>query len=221
MLVVIAVLVGLPVSVLGQVLAENARSDFREAALDHVGQGAGAGASLVADRVSTVMSRTGSIATTTQFRELVGGADAKGLEGLLASVLPLYAQDVQRLYVLDEEGRFVASYPTQAAQYGVDLSRSAAFLAASNPWHPAVSPVTDTEFTSGAPAVTVVQQRPRQPPPGPSLLEHVAERSEGVARVPPDVGVLNLAPADGGEVDHRSTWSTATTRASACPINRL
>src|SRR6266849_4538142 len=83
MLVVIALLVGVPVTVFGQVLADNARADFREAALGRVSRGAAAGASLVADRVNTVMVRNGSITSTTAFRTLVADGDAKGLESLL------------------------------------------------------------------------------------------------------------------------------------------
>ena len=50
MLVLIAVLVGLPVMVLGQMLVDGGQRALREAELDSVGAGAAAGAEVVAAR---------------------------------------------------------------------------------------------------------------------------------------------------------------------------
>jgi signal transduction histidine kinase len=155
MLVLIAVLVGLPVNVFGQVLANRARDDFTAAALSRVRSGAAAGASLVAERVTAVTYHTETLSTRTQLRNLVELGDLAGLESTLSDELPLYSTDVQRLFVLDALGRFVASSPAQRDLRGIDFSRTSYFIGAASPWHPFVSPVTATEFATGATAVTI------------------------------------------------------------------
>jgi hypothetical protein len=58
MLVLIALLVGLPVMVLGQMLADSAQRASREVELDRVSAGASAGAGVVAERVATIREQT-------------------------------------------------------------------------------------------------------------------------------------------------------------------
>ncbi len=155
MLALISLFVGLPVMAYGQVVADDARHDFREAALTRVSDGAEAGAALVADRVASVMVRTETIASTPLLREAVGKRDTGGLESQLAGYVPLYARDVQRLFVLDGVGRYVAGYPTQRDLVGIDYGRTDTFIGATNPWHPYVSPVYATDRTDRSAEVTI------------------------------------------------------------------
>lgn len=152
---VIALLIGLPIIVIGQVLTETAQQDWRAGELARVSDGSSAGAALVADRVDNVISRTTAIAATPSIRDLVAHRDVLGLEGALGDLRPLYAGDVLRLFVLDPQGRFVASAPAQRHLNGTDLSRTEYFIMATNPWHAYVSSVDQTPFDDHASAVTI------------------------------------------------------------------
>jgi signal transduction histidine kinase len=155
MLVLIALLVGVPMFVIGQVLEDRAQSDSRDTELARVGAGASAGGSTVATQIATLVSRSQSIAATTTIRDLVRQRDTQGLEDWLGDLRPLYAGDVQRLFVLDSQGRFIASAPGQRALSGTDFSQADYFVGAANPWRPFVSQVYRTTFDNEPPATTI------------------------------------------------------------------
>jgi CheY-like chemotaxis protein len=94
MLVVIALIVGVPVNVFGQYLADNARDDFREVALAKVDGGSYAGANLVGERMSAVRYRTEAVAGRARVRSLMAARDFEALEQLLGEELLLYSNDV-------------------------------------------------------------------------------------------------------------------------------
>jgi signal transduction histidine kinase len=156
MLVVIALIVGVPVNVFGQYLADNARDDFREVALAKVDGGSYAGANLVGERMSAVRYRTEAVAGRARVRSLMAARDFEALEQLLGEELLLYSNDVNNLFVLDIGGHFVASYPSQGDLHGVDFSRTSYYInATSAPWHPVVSPVEATQLGTSGTSVTV------------------------------------------------------------------
>jgi signal transduction histidine kinase len=156
MLVVIALIVGVPVNVFGQFLADNARDDFREVALAKVDGGAYAGANLVGERMSAVRYRTEAVAGRPRLRSFMATREFEALERLLGEELLLYSNDVNNLFVLDAGGQFVASYPAQGDLYGVDFSRTSYYIGATSPpWHPVVSPVEATQLGTSGTSVTV------------------------------------------------------------------
>ena len=145
MLVLIAVLVGLPVMVLGQILVNSSERASHEAELDRVSDGALAAAEVVADRVATLLEQTRSIAVNGELIKAVDTENEPLVERELTDALPLYVRDVRRLFVLDVTGRFVASAPAQRTLRGTDYGRTDYFLGAANPWRPFVSEVYRTE----------------------------------------------------------------------------
>ena len=155
MLVLIAVLVGLPMMVLAQVLVDGAQRASREVELDRVSEGAAAGSEVVAERVATLLEQTRTIAMAVELRALIGRGDETPLERHLADLLPLYVRDARRLFVLDATGRFIASAPAQRSLRGMDLGRTDYFLGAANPWRSFVSQVYRTEFDDQPPEVTI------------------------------------------------------------------
>jgi signal transduction histidine kinase len=155
MLVLIAVLVGLPVMVIGQLLTDRAQSDSREDTLAQVTAGASAGASTVADQIGALTSRSQSMSASVTMRALVQQRDGPGLEAWLADLVPLYGGDVQRLFILDTTGQFIASAPTQRALSGTSFSHADYFVEATNPWRPFVSRVYRTTFDNQPTAITI------------------------------------------------------------------
>ena len=155
MLVLIALLVGLPVLVLSQMLVDGGQRALREVELDSVGAGSAAGAEVVAARMAELLEQTRSIAAAEDLGSLVGKADETALEESLAALLPLYAGDADRLFVLDVDGKFVASAPAARRIRGVNYSRTEYFQAATGAWQPYVSKAYLTEFASQPPELTI------------------------------------------------------------------
>ena len=128
MLVVIALLVGLPVNVVGQMLVDTAQQSSDAAELKRVNAGATAAAMIVADHVNEAVARTRWIADTTELRALIEQGDLAGLDEFMSLLLPSYAHDVSRLFVLDPTGRFVASAPPPGDLRNADFSRTEYFV---------------------------------------------------------------------------------------------
>ena len=124
MLVLIAVLVGLPTMVLAQVLVDGAQRASREAELDRVSEGAAAGSEVIAERFATLLEETRTIAMADELGAFIGRGDETALERHLADLLPLYVRDARRLFVLGATGRFVASAPAQRSLRGMDFGRT-------------------------------------------------------------------------------------------------
>ncbi len=141
MLILIAVLVGLPVLVLGQNLADASQKASRDVELARVGDGASAGAEVVAQRVATLVEQTRSIAMSSAVRASIVRDDPAALERELTDILRLYGRDARRLFVLDGTGLFVASAPAQPHLRGTDFSRTDYFLGAATAWRTFVSQV--------------------------------------------------------------------------------
>jgi signal transduction histidine kinase len=140
MLVLIAVLVGLPMMILGQNLTNSAQKASRDVELARVGDGAAVAAEVVANKVTALVEQTRSIADNDEVRAPLADGDHGLLASELIQFVERYGKDVRRLFVLDVSGRFVASAPTQWHVLGDDLSRSDYFLGAANPWRTFVSP---------------------------------------------------------------------------------
>ena len=146
MLVLIAVLVGLPMMVLGQNLVDSAQKASRDVELARVGDGAAAGAEVVARRVATLLEQTTSIAQNDEILASIAARDNVILERELTQILGLYGQDVNRLFVLDATGHFVASAPGQPQLRGTDQSKSDYYVGAATAWRTFVSPVSVNAF---------------------------------------------------------------------------
>src|SRR4051812_31767993 len=144
MLVVIAVLVGLPVMVLGQLLADSSQKTSRDVEMDRVSDGAAAGAEVISERVSSLLAQTKTIAESDELPALMIRADEPELENYLGGLLPLYVRDARRLFILDVTGRFMASAPPQRALRGTDFGRTDYFVGSANPWRAFVSQVYST-----------------------------------------------------------------------------
>src|ERR1700687_923768 len=86
MLIVIAVLVGLPMMVLGQNLVDTAQKASRDLELARVGDGAAAGADVVAQRVATLLEQTRSIALDEEMRNAIAKDDEVALQGELTDI---------------------------------------------------------------------------------------------------------------------------------------
>ena len=155
MLTLIALLVGVPMMVIGQVLADRAQADSRETELVRVSAGASAGATTVSEQIATLISRTQSISASVTIRALVRQRDGPALEDWLADLVPLYAGDVQRLFILDPAGLFIASAPTQRGLSGSDFSAADYYVGATDPWRPFVSRVYRTTFENQPAAITI------------------------------------------------------------------
>jgi len=139
MLIVIAVLVGLPVMVLAQNSVNGAQAASNGVELARVGDGAQAGAEVVARRMGALLEQTQSIALNEEVRAATAKGDQAELERELADILRLYVRDARRIFVLDVAGRFVASAPAQQHLGGTDFSRTDYFLAGVIPWRTFVS----------------------------------------------------------------------------------
>jgi signal transduction histidine kinase len=146
MLVLIALLVGVPMMLIGQGLAEAAQRGSRETELVRVTAGAAAGATTVAGRLQALIYQSQSIATSTPFRELLQQRDGAAMEDRLAQLLPRYGGEVQRLFILGPTGTFIAGSPSQRSLNGADFSHADFFVGASDPWRPFLSAAYRTTF---------------------------------------------------------------------------
>ena len=155
MLVLIALLVGLPVLGMGQLLMDRAQRDARETELARATAGASSGAATVGDRLATLVDQTESISASITIRQLVVERDAPGLEQWLADLRPLYAGDVRQLFILLPAGEFLASAPSQRGLSGTSFSHVDYFVGGTNPWRPFVSQVYRTTFDNQPPAATI------------------------------------------------------------------
>jgi signal transduction histidine kinase len=163
MLVLIALLVGVPMLIIGQGLADAAQRGSRETELVRVDAGAGAGATTVAGRLQGLIYQSQSIATSVAFRELLQERDGPAMEDRLGQLLPRYGGEVQRLFILSPKGTFIAGSPPQRNLDGADFSQADFFVGASDPWRPFVSAAYRTTFdfepTAATLAVLVVDGR--------------------------------------------------------------
>ena len=130
MLLFIALLVGVPVSVFGQLLVNNAQAAASEFERHRVGDGAIAAAGVVGRHVADVVARTKAIAGTTELRTLIAQNHVEGLDEFMGQFLPLYATDVTRLFILTATGELVSASPAPAELRGTDFSRTEYFVGA-------------------------------------------------------------------------------------------
>jgi signal transduction histidine kinase len=164
MLILIAVLIGLPVMVLGQVLADNASRDSRATELGRVQAGATVGASTVAGRIDGLIIHTELISATGSLRNLLHTADSTplidipALEAWLADRVAVYDGQVSRLYILDPKGQFISSFPVQRALRGFDFSHADYYVTALEKTRPAVSSVHGSSFANQPAVATIAAQ---------------------------------------------------------------
>jgi len=118
----IAVVIALPVIVLGEISATDTRSRVRAEQMSQTQTGAERAAEAILVRVQTITQSLRLAAEIGDLRTAVETLDANGIADLLPRYRHWMSADVLRLFVLDRSGKILGVDPPDAQMQGQDLS---------------------------------------------------------------------------------------------------
>ncbi|MDP9265205.1 MAG: sensor domain-containing diguanylate cyclase [Chloroflexota bacterium] len=150
----IALLIALPVLVMGQLAENSSRERSRTGAQAQLDEGATLGAGIIAERIADVRIRAETVASRGSLRQAVAAGDAGAIVAILADRGPLFGDDVQRIFVLDLTGTMLAIEPPAPETVGKSFAHREYFTGVSRNWTSYVSGADASGLRDG-PAVVV------------------------------------------------------------------
>lgn len=136
LVLVVALLIALPMLLVGELSASDTRERIRAAELDALATAANRAAASLSDRIETIAdqveagSATPPTGRSTPLLRALEANDAAGLDAFASYLAAVLGDQVQRVLVLDRAGRVAAAAPT-VARPGADYASRDLFTAVS------------------------------------------------------------------------------------------